>query len=104
MIRDKPTALVFDRHVLGTLSDRQDDASALHLPALRRWNRILRVFTAEYLGLAPSTSKRRRKAQVGQVESTRAEQARKAGQGDGAGTPRTVDDLVSLWWVRVGFY
>lgn len=30
----------------------QDDASALSLPALRRWNRILRVFTAEYLGLA----------------------------------------------------
>jgi hypothetical protein len=32
---------------------RQDDASALSLPALRRWCRILRVFTAEYLALAP---------------------------------------------------
>jgi len=28
-----------------------DDGSALSIPALRRWNRILRVFTAEYLGL-----------------------------------------------------
>ncbi|WVW80090.1 hypothetical protein I302_102063 [Kwoniella bestiolae CBS 10118] len=30
-----------------------DDASALSLPALRRWNRILRVFSCEYLGLGP---------------------------------------------------
>ncbi|KAK1927496.1 hypothetical protein DB88DRAFT_478221 [Papiliotrema laurentii] len=36
-------------HTLG------DDATALSMPAMRRWNRILRVFTAEYLGLAPET-------------------------------------------------
>ncbi|KAL7419723.1 hypothetical protein Q5752_005639 [Cryptotrichosporon argae] len=35
-------------HTLG------DDASALDLATLRRWNRILRVFVAEYLCLAPS--------------------------------------------------
>ncbi|EIW66632.1 hypothetical protein TREMEDRAFT_45746 [Tremella mesenterica DSM 1558] len=33
-----------------------DDASALSLPAMRRWNLILRVFTAEYLGLIPTTN------------------------------------------------
>ncbi|CAD6584787.1 MAG: hypothetical protein TREMPRED_003957 [Tremellales sp. Tagirdzhanova-0007] len=33
-----------------------DDGSALSLPALQRWNRILRVFTSEYLGLAPTIS------------------------------------------------
>lgn len=31
----------------------QDDASALSLPAMRRWNSILRVFASEYLGLSP---------------------------------------------------
>ncbi|ORX33665.1 hypothetical protein BD324DRAFT_643833 [Kockovaella imperatae] len=35
-----------------------DDASALSLPALRRWNRILRVFTAGYLGLSPTPGQR----------------------------------------------
>ncbi|KAI0026632.1 hypothetical protein K488DRAFT_21111, partial [Vararia minispora EC-137] len=30
-----------------------DDASALHLPTLRRWNAVLRVFFAQYLGLRP---------------------------------------------------
>lgn len=34
----------------------QDDASALSVPAMNRWNKILRVFTAEYLGLAPESS------------------------------------------------
>ncbi|KAK8861526.1 hypothetical protein IAR55_002348 [Kwoniella newhampshirensis] len=34
-------------HTLG------DDASALSLPAMRRWNRILRVFTCEYMALSP---------------------------------------------------
>ncbi|KAK6907293.1 glutaminyl cyclase [Kwoniella mangroviensis CBS 10435] len=38
-----------------------DDASALSLPALRRWNRILRVFSCEYLGLEPSTTNVKRK-------------------------------------------
>ncbi|WRT65644.1 uncharacterized protein IL334_002589 [Kwoniella shivajii] len=33
----------------------KDDATALSLPALRRWNRVLRVFTCEYLGLDPDT-------------------------------------------------
>ncbi|KAA1469186.1 hypothetical protein DENSPDRAFT_795625 [Dentipellis sp. KUC8613] len=37
-------------HVWHTLAD---DASALDLPTLRRWNLILRVFFAEYLGLRP---------------------------------------------------
>lgn len=37
----------------------QDDASALSLPALKRWCRILRVFVAEYLDLAPEDMKRR---------------------------------------------
>ncbi|KAI0318924.1 glutaminyl-peptide cyclotransferase-like protein [Amylostereum chailletii] len=40
-------------HTLG------DDASALHLPTLRRWNLILRVFFAEYLGLRPDESRER---------------------------------------------
>nr|XP_031862985.1 uncharacterized protein CI109_001460 [Kwoniella shandongensis]KAA5530057.1 hypothetical protein CI109_001460 [Kwoniella shandongensis] len=34
-------------HTLG------DDASVLSVPAMNRWNRILRVFTCEYLGLSP---------------------------------------------------
>jgi glutaminyl-peptide cyclotransferase len=34
----------------------QDDASALDLPTLRRWNLILRLFTLEYLGLDPPGS------------------------------------------------
>lgn len=37
----------------------QDDASALSLPALKRWCRILRVFVAEYLDLAAEDMKRR---------------------------------------------
>jgi hypothetical protein len=32
-------------------ANQKDDASVLSIPAMRRWNRILRVFTAEYLGL-----------------------------------------------------
>ncbi|KAL1947997.1 hypothetical protein VTO73DRAFT_13721 [Trametes versicolor] len=36
----------------------QDDASALDIPTMRRWNLILRVFMAEYLNLQPSTSSR----------------------------------------------
>lgn len=31
----------------------QDDASALDVPTMRRWNLILRVFMCEYLGLSP---------------------------------------------------
>jgi glutaminyl-peptide cyclotransferase len=32
----------------------QDDASALDLPTMRRWNLILRVFVSEYLHLIPT--------------------------------------------------
>jgi len=32
----------------------EDDASAIHIPTLKRWNLIFRVFTAEYLRLKPS--------------------------------------------------
>ena len=31
----------------------QDDATALDIPTMRRWNLILRVFMSEYLGLRP---------------------------------------------------
>jgi len=33
----------------------KDDASALDLPTMRRWNLILRVFFSEYFGLKPDT-------------------------------------------------
>lgn len=36
----------------------KDDASALHLPTLRRWNILMRVFISEYLHLRPLQSKR----------------------------------------------
>jgi len=39
-------------HTLG------DDARALHLPTLRAWNLIFRVFFAEYLGLRPELLRR----------------------------------------------
>ncbi|KIP10852.1 hypothetical protein PHLGIDRAFT_183783 [Phlebiopsis gigantea 11061_1 CR5-6] len=34
----------------------RDDASALDIPTMRRWNLILRIFMCEYLGLEPSSS------------------------------------------------
>ena len=34
----------------------QDDATALDIPTMRRWNLILRVFMSEYLGLRPEDS------------------------------------------------
>ncbi|CAK5277295.1 unnamed protein product [Mycena citricolor] len=37
----------------------RDDASALHLPTLRRWNIMMRVFFAEYLNLRPDEKKSR---------------------------------------------
>ncbi|KAJ9103686.1 hypothetical protein QFC20_004689 [Naganishia adeliensis] len=37
-----------------TIKGPQDDASALDLPTMRRWNLILRLFTLEYLGLDPT--------------------------------------------------
>ena len=33
----------------------QDDASAIHIPTLKRWNLIFRIFTVEYLKLKPSS-------------------------------------------------
>lgn len=38
--------------------DMQDDATALDIPTMRRWNLILRVFMSEYLGLRPDLSVR----------------------------------------------
>lgn len=35
------------------ISFKKDDASALDLPTLRRWNLMLRVFMSEYLHLQP---------------------------------------------------
>ncbi|KAI0040140.1 glutaminyl-peptide cyclotransferase-like protein [Auriscalpium vulgare] len=40
-------------HTLG------DDASALDLPTLRRWNLIMRIFFSEYLGLRPDENDKR---------------------------------------------
>ena len=39
-----------------SVADSQDDAAALSMPAMNRWNRILRVFTAEVLGLMPESN------------------------------------------------
>ena len=36
----------------------QDDASALDIPTMRRWNLILRVFMSEYLNLKPHEASR----------------------------------------------
>ncbi|KAJ6573633.1 hypothetical protein B0H10DRAFT_2226757 [Mycena sp. CBHHK59/15] len=36
-----------------------DDASALHMPTMRRWNILLRVFMSEYLHLRPDEKKPR---------------------------------------------
>ncbi|KAJ6490490.1 glutaminyl-peptide cyclotransferase-like protein [Mycena vulgaris] len=37
----------------------QDDASALHMPTVRRWNILFRVFISEYLNLRPDEKKSR---------------------------------------------
>lgn len=43
-------------------TNHQDDPSSLDMPTLRKWNAVMRVFTAEYLGLpisaAAATSER----------------------------------------------
>lgn len=44
------------------MTHTQDDATALSMPAMRRWNRILRVFTAEVLGLTPESPQKHRSA------------------------------------------
>ncbi|KAJ7685529.1 glutaminyl-peptide cyclotransferase-like protein [Mycena polygramma] len=40
----------------------RDDASALHMPTLRRWNVLFRVFMSEYLHLRPDEKKARSEA------------------------------------------
>ncbi|KAF8891247.1 hypothetical protein BD779DRAFT_1437722 [Infundibulicybe gibba] len=42
----------------------KDDAEALHIPTMRRWNLILRVFMSEYLHLRPTDLKSRDEAIV----------------------------------------
>lgn len=51
MAHDQSTSL--PTVIILVLMRRQDDASALDLPTMHRWNMILRVFTLEYLGLSP---------------------------------------------------
>lgn len=46
----------------------QDDASALDVPTMRRWNLILRVFMAEYLNLQPSASTREESEDVPRIQ------------------------------------
>ncbi|KAG8810372.1 hypothetical protein FRC17_002960 [Serendipita sp. 399] len=41
----------------------QDDASALDIPTMKRWNLIFRVFATEYLRLKPSSKKTRTRAE-----------------------------------------
>ncbi|WVQ83615.1 hypothetical protein IAT38_005756 [Cryptococcus sp. DSM 104549] len=55
-------------HVWHTLAD---DATALSLPALRRWNRILRIFTCEYLALGPEPLSTSATASAGRGEEER---------------------------------
>ncbi|KAJ7709474.1 hypothetical protein B0H17DRAFT_227418 [Mycena rosella] len=42
----------------------RDDASALHMPTMRRWNILFRVFMAEYLNLRPDEKKARESSTV----------------------------------------
>ncbi|KAJ7172117.1 glutaminyl-peptide cyclotransferase-like protein [Mycena filopes] len=46
----------------------RDDASALHLPTMRRWNILFRVFMAEYLHLRPDELKGRSESSATAVE------------------------------------
>ncbi|KAF7295447.1 Peptide hydrolase [Mycena indigotica] len=49
----------------------RDDASALHMPTLRRWNILMRVFMAEYLNLKPAEKKSREDESNTVVERSR---------------------------------
>ena len=49
----------------------QDDATALDMPTMHRWNLILRVFTLEYLGLPPPGSASLGKRSVDEDQHTR---------------------------------
>ena len=69
------------------MADLKDDASALSIPAMNRWNSILRVFTAEYLGLTPAASLSLKRdpdeAEIGGLEK-------------GVANGHAPDDLVSI--------
>jgi glutaminyl-peptide cyclotransferase len=58
----------------------EDDASALDIPTMRRWNLILRVFMTEYLNLQPEPT----------------ESNRSTSQDTSGGVQRSDSDLVSL--------
>lgn len=47
----------------------QDDATALDIPTMRRWNLILRIFMSEYLGLLPDVAHSTRDAPAFQRSS-----------------------------------
>lgn len=47
----------------------RDDASALDLPTMRRWNLILRVFMSEYLNLRPEDLRSRERSHVSRSDS-----------------------------------
>ncbi|KAI0333587.1 hypothetical protein GY45DRAFT_1244718 [Cubamyces sp. BRFM 1775] len=51
----------------------KDDASALDIPTMRRWNLILRVFMAEYLNLQPSRSIRDTRDDAPKIQRSAAE-------------------------------
>ncbi len=47
----------------------QDDASALDLETMKRWNMILRVFISDYLGLEPNVKSRTVSRSAGELVS-----------------------------------
>ncbi|KAI0647401.1 hypothetical protein C8Q79DRAFT_959252 [Trametes meyenii] len=51
----------------------KDDASALDIPTMRRWNLILRVFMAEYLNLRPSASSRNAREEAPRIQRSMAD-------------------------------
>lgn len=67
----------------------QDDATALDLPTLRRWNLILRVFFCEYLGLDP--------LEVSSIAATEKSRSEQSTQAEGTGlVGRSESELVSV--------
>jgi glutaminyl-peptide cyclotransferase len=55
------------------LNTPQDDASALHMPTLRRWNILFRVFMSEYLNLRPDEIKSRSQGEESSTTVERSE-------------------------------
>ncbi|KAJ8496844.1 hypothetical protein ONZ51_g913 [Trametes cubensis] len=51
----------------------KDDASALDIPTMRRWNLLLRVFMAEYLNLQPSGASRDTRDDAPRIQRSAAE-------------------------------